>query len=69
MTTTTVLTASRCTNLRETNTPVDVCSIPAACAARADTLVVRLPGAYDKPGDFVGQSFVYALRAASASTR
>ncbi|HEU4458832.1 MAG TPA: alpha/beta hydrolase-fold protein [Methylibium sp.] len=34
----------------------------AACAMRADTLLVLLPGAYDDPADLVGQGFVQAVR-------
>ncbi len=35
---------------------------PSACAARADTLVVFLPGAYSRPDEFVREGFIDALR-------
>jgi pimeloyl-ACP methyl ester carboxylesterase len=34
----------------------------AQCQQRSDTLLVLLPGAYDKPEDFVAQGFVKAVR-------
>ncbi len=63
-----ILAVSGCANLREAKAPIAVRSIAAACDARdardarVDTLLVLLPGAYDKPEDFIRQGFVDAVR-------
>jgi hypothetical protein len=45
-----------------TNAPMQITTDTAQCRQRADTLLVLLPGAYDKPEDFIAQGFVKALR-------
>ena len=52
-----------CARLREAPVPIVVRSIPATCATPVDTLVVLLPGAFDKPEDFIAEGFVDALKA------
>jgi pimeloyl-ACP methyl ester carboxylesterase len=47
---------------RPVKQPMDVVEQALACPTRPATLVVFLPGAYDKPQDFIDQGFVEALR-------
>ena len=42
--------------------PLDIVEQLLACPTRPSTLVVFLPGAYDKPQDFIDEGFVAALR-------
>ena len=57
-----VLLLAGCGLWRPARIPLDTRLEPSACAARADTLVVFLPGAYSKPDEFVREGFVEALR-------
>ena len=57
-----VLLLAGCGFWRPAKIPMDTRLEPSACAARADTLVVFLPGAYSKPDEFVREGFVEALR-------
>jgi len=57
-----IFAGSGCADLREAQAPIAVRSIAAACNMRVDTLLVLLPGAYDKPDDFIKQGFVDAVR-------
>lgn len=51
-----------CARMRDAPAPIVVKSIAATCATPVDTLVVLLPGAFDRPEDFVAEGFVDALR-------
>ena len=51
-----------CARLQDAPTPIAVTSIAAACATPVDTLIVLLPGAFDRPEDFVAEGFVDAVR-------
>ena len=61
-----ILATSGCADLRDASAPIGVRSIATACNmrgdTRVDTLLVLLPGAYDKPDDFLKQGFVDAVR-------
>ena len=52
-----------CARLREAPAPIGVREMRAACEAPVDTLIVLLPGAFDRPEDFVAEGFVDAVRA------
>jgi len=52
-----------CARLREAPVPIAIRSVPASCATPVDTLIVLLPGAFDRPEDFVADGFVDALHA------
>lgn len=58
-----LLASSGCAHLRDAPVPMVVRSIPARCTAPVDTLVVLLPGAFDRPEDFIAEGFVDALKA------
>jgi pimeloyl-ACP methyl ester carboxylesterase len=51
-----------CARLGEAPVPIAFQTIPATCAAPVDTLIVLLPGAFDRPEDFVAEGFVDALK-------
>jgi len=51
-----------CARERLAPDPIVVQSAPARCAQPVDTLIVLLPGALDRPGDFVRYGFVDAVR-------
>jgi pimeloyl-ACP methyl ester carboxylesterase len=53
---------SGCALFRSTKGPMDSVYDTLACQIRPDTLIVLLPGAYDKPQDFLDQGFVAAIR-------
>lgn len=54
--------AAGCARLREAPAPLVVQAIEARCAKPVDTLVVLLPGAFDRPDDFVREGFIDALQ-------
>jgi hypothetical protein len=51
-----------CTLSRSTEGPMQLVDDLLACDARPTTLIVMLPGVYDKPQDFIDQGFVKAVR-------
>jgi pimeloyl-ACP methyl ester carboxylesterase len=51
-----------CMPHRSTDGPMDMVFDNFNCTARSNTLLVFLPGAYDKPQDFTDQGFVKAVR-------
>lgn len=60
--TTTLLAGGGCADLSNPKTPIVVHALPATCGTKVDTLLVMLPGAYDKPDDFIRHGFVDAVR-------
>ena len=52
-----------CGGLRSTRVPLDTTVDKSTCTARADTLLVLLPGAYSHPDEFVREGFVRAVQA------
>ncbi|MEB0057107.1 alpha/beta hydrolase [Variovorax sp. LG9.2] len=56
------LLASGCTGLRPAKAPIDTFVDKSTCTARADTLLIMLPGAYSHPDEFVRENFVSAVR-------
>ncbi|RYY82224.1 MAG: alpha/beta hydrolase [Comamonadaceae bacterium] len=52
-----------CGGLRPARVPLETSLDRAGCAARADTLLVLLPGAYSHPDEFVREGFVRAVQA------
>jgi len=52
-----------CAVWQPTTVPMRTVSLPAACAAKPDTLVVFLPGSWSAPEDYVREGFVAKLRA------
>lgn len=56
------LLASGCTGLRPAKAPIETFIDKSTCTARADTLLVMLPGAYSHPDEFVRENFVSAVR-------
>jgi len=48
---------------REAVVPMPAIRVPASATQRADVLAVMLPGAYDRPRDFIRHGFVEALGA------
>jgi pimeloyl-ACP methyl ester carboxylesterase len=57
------LTLAGCVFPRAAKVPMDSISLPAAADARADTLIVFLPGAQEVPIDIVKEGFVEQVRA------
>lgn len=55
--------ASGCALWQPTTVPMRTVLLPAACAAKADTLVVFLPGSWSAPEDYMREGFVAKLRA------
>lgn len=51
-----------CGGLRTGRVPLETAVDPSPCAARADTLLVLLPGAYSHPDEFVREGFVRAVQ-------
>ena len=60
--TATLLATAGCAALNGPKTPIGVRAISAACGKSVDTLLVMLPGAYDKADDFITHGFVDAVR-------
>lgn len=59
------LTLAGCVFPRAAKVPMDSISLPAAADARADTLIVFLPGAQEVPIDIVKEGFIEQVRARS----
>lgn len=57
-----VLPLAACTAFRPVKDQLDKIEDKAACAGRAQTLVVLLPGIFDAPKDFVREQFIDAIR-------
>jgi pimeloyl-ACP methyl ester carboxylesterase len=53
--------------LPPTRDRLDIIRQPSACSARADTLLLLLPGRYDTPQDLISQGFPDALRRAGVN--
>lgn len=53
---------SGCSFLRTAKIPMDTQRTPSACSAKADTLLVFLPGAYSTTDEFVREGFVRELQ-------
>ena len=56
------LLATGCVNLRSTSAPMYTQTDASQCTARADTLIVMLPGVYSYPEEFVREGFVKAVQ-------
>lgn len=54
--------AGGCTGLRSADSPMYTQLDASQCVARADTLVVLLPGVYSNPDEFVREDFVKAVQ-------
>lgn len=52
-----------CSSIRSVDGPMSVVNDYFECGARPKTLLVLLPGVYDKPQDFIDQNFVKEVRA------
>jgi pimeloyl-ACP methyl ester carboxylesterase len=59
---TAALMASGCTGLRPARAPIETFVDKSTCTARADALLIMLPGAYSHPDEFVRENFVSAVR-------
>ena len=57
-----VLLTSGCTGLRSAHTPMYTQTDASQCVARADALIVMLPGVYSYPDEFVREGFVKAVQ-------
>lgn len=51
-----------CASLRSATAPMYTVSDPSQCVARADTLLVLLPGVYSNPDEFAREGFVRAVQ-------
>ncbi|MGJ7579626.1 alpha/beta hydrolase-fold protein [Variovorax sp. RHLX14] len=54
--------ATGCVNLRSASAPMYTQTDASQCVARADTLIVMLPGVYSYPDEFVREGFVKAVQ-------
>lgn len=54
--------ATGCVNLRSTSAPMYTQADASQCVARADTLIVMLPGVYSYPEEFAREGFVKAVQ-------
>lgn len=58
---------SGCAAFFPTKSGLDITLLPSACATRADTLLVFLPGRYDAPRDVISHGFIDAMHAAGVN--